>query len=290
MRQTPLPWAHGGLKQSVLRGAFAQPSTRPPLALPWGSRRRTEMSSGLYVFLAQIDFGDLNPHPRKRYLQKQSIIHCWSVLFLRELFFIASCSQKLEFEIRRPVVFPVHQDLTHCGYFLTGDSFSALLARCVSAVYELHFNWRRFFLALLARCVVECVRGNAILDGSTGNSYMVTCSKTASPDAIFQWCATSHPLTPWGYKMHNSDLFYSIRISTLRALLLMNANPRSLYLCLCSHADFNTHTCWPSYSTIMKETKMTKSIEITEAIESLAELEWITVELRGRKNYYKITQ
>ncbi len=84
------------------------------------------------------------------------------------------------------------------------------------------------------------------------------------------------------------ELFYKLKLDTLRILPLIDTHAKDLYLCLCAHADFRTGECWPSYRTIMRGTKIHNGKDVKQAADHLVKLGLIDTWLDGQNRHYKV--
>jgi len=54
------------------------------------------------------------------------------------------------------------------------------------------------------------------------------------------------------------------------------------------YADFSTGICWPSYKTIMDDTKISNPSRIRAAIDTLQREQMIESWINGKRRYYKL--
>lgn len=170
--------------------------------------------------------------------------------------------------------------------FLTGDDLLPSAERCGTVVRGPFFLWSRFFLDIWVQCGRMGLRKR-----DPHRCYRIRWPVVwGEPHRLALLCSYRPSLQHSGDEKMDAKLYYPVKLEILRILPVMPANPKNLYLFLCSHADFKTGHCWPTYRTILEGTKMTKNKEVKRAIDYLVELGLIDTWREGRRRYYKITQ
>ncbi len=86
----------------------------------------------------------------------------------------------------------------------------------------------------------------------------------------------------------NSHLYFPVPLKALQELPRMADDPKNLYLALCSRANFTTGICWPSYRTIMKDTRISNGKRVKIAIDILIQCGYIASWLSGQNRMYEV--
>ena len=82
--------------------------------------------------------------------------------------------------------------------------------------------------------------------------------------------------------------YFQVPLTALKALPHMADDPKNLYLALCSRANFKSGICWPSYRTIMEDTRISNGKRVKAAIDVLVELGYINTWLVGQCRWYEV--
>jgi len=88
--------------------------------------------------------------------------------------------------------------------------------------------------------------------------------------------------------MNKLPLHSRTSLDVERTLLKLRTDAIYLYRCLSLHADFKSGICYPSYRTILNETRISKNKRIHVAIVELQDAGMLETWMVGRRRYYKL--